>query len=274
LVSGVDDIVGSPEYTDLVVAAFLLALPVAAPIALLPVRAEQVAVDEIVLYEKLDATLRKAGGAALQDADVTRAHVAAARSAGVLCVDADTGCLAKLALLGEVDRTLAPFVARSADVFRVRIVVVDATKGSAVVSADVPVEPDEARLIAAAALIEKALTATLSATPPPKTATIAASATSLPSATPSPPSSSSAASALPSNRRRSTLPAYALLGGGAVFAGGGVVAALVLDDALATPERYSDRTTKLLAGQAAVAGAVLGGVATVGGAVLLAIASE
>jgi len=121
-------------------------------VALLPLAAEGVALDEVPELQRLDAALRRAlaglGDVRLQTKTDTLAHVAGAREIGLTCPPTDAACLGKLSVLAEVDIVVAPSVSLGTDAFEVSFHLVE--RGGSLKQSDATLPRAAERLDAAA----------------------------------------------------------------------------------------------------------------------------
>jgi hypothetical protein len=238
----------------------VLALANGAPVAIIPVAGERVTLEEVPLYERIDALLRQAASGhdvTLQPVDVTKAHLGTLRDSGIDCNLDDRVCLAKIAVLGEVARLLVPVARREGSVFHMRVLVVDGTGAGREVKGDVTLSDDNAadrRL--ATALVRAALVTTLDAAPvmarapaekPPEEAPPEAPAAPLP------------------------VLGLSVIGGSAAIALVGGVGAAIVNEQLGTPEPYADRQTKMAIGQACLVGVGAGFIGAAFGGLLVAL---
>lgn len=238
------------------------------PVAVLPVAAEgRVTLEELPQLQKLDAEIRDAArvaGVNIQDQARTTANLESLRGMGISCPGEDAACLAKIAVLAEVDRVVAPVVVVREKSWDLKLVVVDTTQKMQSFPGEVPFEPPEAMRATIRVLVSAALKSTSSVAPPP----------------PPPPTPTPAPAPVPAPV---PAPAPAPAGGSVQMAGiglaaagglllvGGGAGALVVDSMLAEPEPYVDREPKLFLGRSLLIAAGLGVVvAGVGGTLIVA----
>lgn len=228
-------------------------------VAIVPVAGERVSLEEVPLFERLDAALRGAAataGVKLQAAAATRAQLAAVRDSGIDCDLSDGLCLGKVAVLAEVDRLLVPIARREGNIFHVRMLVVDGASKSREVRGDVSLTDDElANRASARALIDSGMAVVLTEADRPQLATTETA--------PAPAASAPVAAA--------PWTGVALMGTAGALAVGGTVGAIVFDALLATPEPYQARQGKMAAGQACIVAAAAGAVGVAVGALLFAL---
>jgi hypothetical protein len=236
--------------------------------AILPVVADESSVDDVAPLQKLERRLRQGAAGttvAVQDADTTRANMAAARGVGIDCRSSDAACLGRLAVLADVERVLVPIARREGALFHVRVVIVDSDGRSSEVSDDVPLEPEPAAREAVRTLLLRALTTEIvrdagSASAPPQARTA-------PSATARPPEPAAAAAAGPDE----AAPPLVVLGSalavtGALVGVGGGIGAVAVEASLDRPESYANREPKQRLGAALLAATAVGAAVAVVGA--------
>jgi hypothetical protein len=233
-------------------ALFLVVASVATPsvaagggdrVAVLPLSATGVALDEVPELERLDSALRRAVSqlpdVRLQPKPDTLAHVAGARDVGLSCTPSDVACLGKLAVLAEVDVVLSPAATLTSGTFEIALTLVERGGATRSSRASLPRPRDELEGATAAAIAQlwgAASSAPTAATAEPAPAVAAAPA---PVAAPAPsdPSPPGPAAEAPVDASESDDDGTLLWAGvgiatGAVallaLAGGGVAAAFVL----------------------------------------------
>lgn len=83
-------------------------------VAIIPVAADRVSVQDVKRLEALDTRLRRAArkvpGHEVQPRETTSAHIDAARELGLTCAIDDALCAGKLSVLAEVDMVVLPIV--------------------------------------------------------------------------------------------------------------------------------------------------------------------
>ena len=239
-----------------------------APVAVLPVAVEgRVTLQSYPQLQALDAEIRDAARAAglnVQDQDRTTANLNSLRGMGISCPGEDAACLAKIAVLAEVDRVVAPVAVIKESSWDLKLVVVDTTQKMQSFPGEVPFGPTEAMRATVRVLVSAALKSTSSLAPPPPPPPTPAP-TPTPAPAPPPPAAPAAA---PGGLQ---LAGIGLAAAGGILCVGGGAGALVVDSMLAEPEPYVDREPKLFLGRTLLIAAGLGVVvAGVGGTLIVA----
>lgn len=240
-----------------------------APVAVLPVAVEgRVTLESYPQLQALDAEIRDAARAAglnVQDQDRTTANLNSLRGMGISCPGEDAACLAKIAVLAEVDRVVAPVAVIKESSWDLKLVVVDTTQKMQSFPGEVPFGPPEAMRATVRVLVSAALKSTSSLAPAPPPPTPTPAPTPAPVAAPPPPAAPAAG---PGGLQ---LAGIGLAAAGGILCVGGGAGALVVDSMLAEPEPYVDREPKLFLGRTLLVAAGLGVVvAGVGGTLIVA----
>ncbi|MCC7108201.1 MAG: hypothetical protein IT382_02840 [Deltaproteobacteria bacterium] len=218
--------------------------------------------------QALDAEIRDAARAAglnVQDQDRTTANLNSLRGMGISCPGEDAACLAKIAVLAEVDRVVAPVAVIKESSWDLKLVVVDTTQKMQSFPGEVPFGPPEAMRATVRVLVSAALksTSSLAPAPPPPTPT--------PAPTPAPVAAPPRPAAPAAGPGGLQLAGIGLAAAGGILCVGGGAGALVVDSMLAEPEPYVDREPKLFLGRTLLVAAGLGVVvAGVGGTLIVA----
>ncbi|MCC7073335.1 MAG: hypothetical protein IT383_18630 [Deltaproteobacteria bacterium] len=233
------------------------------PVAVLPVAAEgRVTLEELPQLTKLDAEIRdaaRAAGVNIQDQARTTANLESLRGMGISCPGEDATCLAKIAVLAEVDRVVVPVVVVREKFWDLKLVVVDTTQKLQSFPGEVPFEPPEAMRATVRVLVSAALRSTSSVAPPPPlppppTPLAVPTPAPAPAPTPAPPPSGGGIQ----------MAGIGLTAAGGLLLVGGGAGAWYFHEALGTPEPYVDREPKIFLGRslliAAGVGVVLAGV--------------
>lgn len=240
------------------------------PVAVLPVAVEgRVTLEAYPALKQLDAEIREAARAAginLQDLERTTANLESLRGMGISCPGEDAACLAKIAVLAEVDRVVVPVAVVKESSYDLKLVVVDTTQRMQSFPGEVPLSPPEAMRATVRVLVTAALKSTSTVAPPPA-----------PTPTPTPPPNPTPAPTPVAPEPSAGTPGglqmagYGLAAAGGILCIGGGAGALVVDSMLAEPEPFVDREPKLFLGRSLLVAAGVGVlVAGVGGTLIAA----
>lgn len=238
------------------------------PVAVLPVAVEgRVTLQSYPQLQRLDAEIREAARAAginLQDLERTTANLDSLRGMGINCPGEDAACLAKIAVLAEVDRVVVPVAVVKESSWELKLVVVDTTQKLQSFPGEVPFEPPEAMRATVRVLVSAALKSTSSVAPPPPPPT--------PTPTPTEPTPAPVApTPPPAPGGGLQMAGIGLAAAGGLLCVGGGAGALVVDSMLAEPEPFVDREPKLFLGRTLLVAAGVGVlVAGVGGTLIAA----
>lgn len=240
------------------------------PVAVLPVAVEgRVTLEAYPQLQALDAEIRDAARSAglnVQDQERTTANLNSLRGMGISCPGEDAACLAKIAVLAEVDRVVAPVAVIKESSWDLKLVVVDTTQKMQSFPGEVPFGPPEAMRATVRVLVSAALKSTSSIAPPPPPPTPTPTPTPAPTPAPAPPPEAAAEG--PGGLQ---LAGIGLAAAGGILCVGGGAGALVVDSMLAEPEPYVDREPKLFLGRTLLVAAGVGVlVAGVGGTLIAA----
>lgn len=236
------------------------------PVAVLPVAAEgRVTLEAYPQLQRLDAEIREAAratGVNVQDFERTKANLESLRGMGISCPGEDAACLAKIAVLAEVDRVVVPVAVIKESYYELKLVVVDTTQRLQSFPGEVPFEPPEAMRATVRALVSAALKSTSALAPlpppPPPPTVVPTPAPAAPAPTAPPPVGGL------------QMAGIGLAAAGGLLAVGGGSGALVVDSMLAEPEPFVDREPKLFLGRTLLIAAGLGVVVAGVGATLIA----